>query len=272
MAEESKELKKCSACKCTMLLEPYFSINRKGEYYKTCDKCRERKKKHDQAYYKKNKERVIKRTKDYHEKNRDSILLRRKAEYEKNKVEILRKQAEYNQNNKDIIKIKRKEKYWKNRDENIAKTKEWTDNNKEKVIQWKEENKEKIRETTKIYREKNRDKRNTARRMRKENDPVYKLTCTLRCRLYHAIKKNIKSKPTLELLGCETEFLKQHLENQFTEGMTWENHGEWHVDHIKPCAKFDLSLPEEQQKCFHYTNLQPLWAIDNMKKGDTYEE
>ena len=71
----------------------------------------------------------------------------------------------------------------------------------------------------------------------------------------------------MKLCGCSLEKLKQHLESQFTEGMTWDNKGDWHVDHIKPCASFDLTNPEEQKKCFHYTNLQPLWALDNMKKG-----
>lgn len=61
--------------------------------------------------------------------------------------------------------------------------------------------------------------------------------------------------------------LKKHLEIKFTKGMSWENYGKWHVDHIKPCAKFDLTKESEQRKCFHYTNLQPLWAIDNFKKG-----
>ena len=71
----------------------------------------------------------------------------------------------------------------------------------------------------------------------------------------------------MKLLGCSSEFLRQHLERQFKPGMSWENHGQWHLDHIKPCASFDLSKPEQQRICFNYKNLQPLWAIDNMKKG-----
>ena len=64
--------------------------------------------------------------------------------------------------------------------------------------------------------------------------------------------------------------LKQHLESQFKDGMSWNNHGVkgWHIDHIKPCASFDLTDPEEQKKCFHFSNLQPLWWIDNLKKKD----
>ena len=92
---------------------------------------------------------------------------------------------------------------------------------------------------------------------------------TLRSRLGSALKrKNVKKgSSTLDLTGCELPFLKKYLEDQFTEGMTWENHGLWHVDHIKPCCSFDLQNLEEQQTCFHYTNLQPLWAKDNLSKG-----
>ena len=72
-------------------------------------------------------------------------------------------------------------------------------------------------------------------------------------------------------VGCTSEKLRKHLEEQFENGMTWENIGKWHIDHIKPCAKFDLNLEEEKHKCFHYTNLQPLWAVDNLKKSDTYD-
>jgi hypothetical protein len=74
---------------------------------------------------------------------------------------------------------------------------------------------------------------------------------------------------TFDLLGCNISEAKEHLEKQFKEGMIWENHGThgWHIDHIIPCASFDLTYPEQQKKCFHYTNLQPLWAKENMSKG-----
>jgi len=72
------------------------------------------------------------------------------------------------------------------------------------------------------------------------------------------------------LLGCSISFLKIFLEAKFKEGMTWENHGEWHIDHIKPCASFNLLNDDEQKKCFNYTNLQPLWALENLSKGFKY--
>lgn len=96
----------------------------------------------------------------------------------------------------------------------------------------------------------------------------FRISGNLRNRIYYAIKNNTKFKPTLKLLDCSIEFLKKYLQKQFTLGMNWKNYGKWHIDHIRPCASFDLSKPTEQKKCFHYTNLQPLWAMDNLSKGD----
>jgi hypothetical protein len=90
----------------------------------------------------------------------------------------------------------------------------------------------------------------------------------LRSRLSAALKGKAKAKPTLELLGCDIGLLKLHLQNQFRDGMAWNNHGShWHIDHIKPCASFDLSNPKEQSKCFHYSNLQPLLVSENLRKS-----
>ena len=92
----------------------------------------------------------------------------------------------------------------------------------------------------------------------------------LRSRAYSAIKGKSKSKHTIELLGCSVEELKIHLEKQFVKDMNWQNYGQWHIDHIKPCSSFDLTDPEQQKLCFHYSNLQPLWAKDNIKKSNKY--
>ena len=105
---------------------------------------------------------------------------------------------------------------------------------------------------------------------RKENDPEFKLMKILRSRIGNAISKIKNAKKcarTMELTGCSLDFLKKHIEDQFTDGMTWKNHGILHIDHIRPCASFDLTKDEEQKKCFHYKNLQPLWGADNLEKG-----
>jgi hypothetical protein len=99
--------------------------------------------------------------------------------------------------------------------------------------------------------------------------PQYKLSKKHRCRIWQAIKsKSSWGGQSQELLGCSYAELKAHLESKFTRGMTWGNYGShWHVDHIKPLAAFDLSNPEEVKQATHYTNLQPLEAVLNMKKS-----
>jgi hypothetical protein len=89
---------------------------------------------------------------------------------------------------------------------------------------------------------------------------------SLRTRFYKSITKKAKYNSINKLIGCSITELRQHLEKQFTNGMTWDNYGEWHIDHIKPCSKFNLKLIEDQRECFNYNNLQPLWAKDNLTK------
>jgi hypothetical protein len=81
-----------------------------------------------------------------------------------------------------------------------------------------------------------------------------------------------KAKKTEEYLGCTVAECRAHLESLFLSGMSWDNHGEWHIDHIRPCASFDFNDQEQIKECMHYTNLQPLWAKDNLSKSDTWEE
>ena len=115
-------------------------------------------------------------------------------------------------------------------------------------------------------RQRQRQREDHARRY--YEDLEYKLMHLSRSRVRLALKgRGAKSRKTVQLIGCSIEHLRQHLEAQFTEGMTWENHGEWHIDHIKPCAAFDLTDADQQRECFNYANLQPLWAKDNLSKG-----
>jgi hypothetical protein len=146
---------------------------------------------------------------------------------------------------------------------------------KSKVKDYRQNNKEKYAEQKRNYFSKNKNKINKRlrdyKKERQKKDENYYLTRTLRRRIYMGIKKQFSEKAfkTIDLIGCSIPELKQHLESQFKDGMDWNNYGlkGWHIDHIKPCASFDLTNPEEQKKCFHYTNLQPLWAKDNLKKG-----
>jgi len=100
--------------------------------------------------------------------------------------------------------------------------------------------------------------------------PEHRIVKALRGRIYKALTKGVKSASTLQLLGCSVDELKNHLQSHFISRMAWKNYGKagWDVDHIRSCASFaDLSDPKQQKVCFHYTNLQPLWHLDNFKKG-----
>lgn len=107
-------------------------------------------------------------------------------------------------------------------------------------------------------------------RTRRRVDEGYRLRHNLSTRLWRAARRDgvRKSNRTAALIGCSIDELRACLEKQFKPGMSWENYGPvWHVDHIKPCVSFDLTKPEQQRECFHFSNLQPLFAEDNLKKG-----
>jgi hypothetical protein len=105
-----------------------------------------------------------------------------------------------------------------------------------------------------------------------ENTPQRKISTKCRIRIYDALKdRNVKkTSRSSDLVGCTWKELYMHLESKFAEGMSWENYGVdgWHIDHIIPCAAYDLTLEEEQRKCFNFKNLQPMWERDNLEKGD----
>ena len=144
--------------------------------------------------------------------------------------------------------------------------------------EWSEKNREYLREYHAKWREVNRESLNEYKRhyekTKKDSDPAYKLACYTRTAIYTCLKeKNVdKYKNTFDLLPYSLEELIQHLEFKFQEGMTWDNYGQWHVDHIKPMVSFNIKEPtdKEFQDCWSLNNLQPLWERDNLSKGGRY--
>lgn len=134
-------------------------------------------------------------------------------------------------------------------------------------------NRKKRREYEKKYREKNIDKLKKYQceyvKKRKENDFLYKFKHNVRSNIKHAFKRGknhfTKDAKTEIILGCKIEFFKTYIESLFKKGMTYENHGEWHLDHIIPISS--ATNEEDVIKLCHYTNYQPLWAFDNFSKG-----
>lgn len=114
----------------------------------------------------------------------------------------------------------------------------------------------------------NREKYNSYWTNRKKNDEVFKLVMGMRSRIwkYSTLLNITKKNKTFEIVGCSPQELKEHLEKQFVAGMNWENRTEWHIDHIVPLSS--AKTEEELYKLCHYTNLQPLWAEENLKKSN----
>lgn len=198
---------------------------------------KEKKKQYDKQYRLDNKEIKIKYAKQWRLDNKEYNKQYQKQYYLDNKEKLKQYKKQYNLDNKETINKKKKQYYL---------------NNKEKIKQYHLDNKE---------------KRNLYLKNKLKTDPIYKIILYQRIRMRQVLKGEYKCKSTIELLGCSIEYCWEHLEQQFKPGMTRDNYGLWHVDHILPCASFDISDPEQQKICFHYTNLQPLWAIDNIKKG-----
>jgi hypothetical protein len=179
--------------------------------------------------------------KEYLIKNRDKILKQQKEYRLKNKKKLLQQMKEYKIKNKEYIREYNKK--------------------------YKIEKKEEIKNYNKQYRNKNPD---IIKKCKKRFKEKYRLAENLRQRIRKALKNKTKFNKSMDLIGCDIITLKKHLESQFKNGMNWENYGQfgWHIDHIKPCASFNLIDPEQQKICFHYTNLQPLWWDENIRKKD----
>lgn len=131
-----------------------------------------------------------------------------------------------------------------------------------------EENRESILSKKKEYGLNNRNRINNYLRERKQKDPLFKMKHNLRSRTYYAFKNKGYSKKTRtkEMLGVDWEIAKKHIERQFKKGMTWDNYGKWHIDHIIPLASADTE--ERIKQLCHYSNLQPMWADENLSKAD----
>ena len=216
--EIKQQLQKCSCCKSTMLLETYFSKNRRGLYYKTCNTCRIRTTRNMKKHYEQNKEKIIERNtkwaKDNPEKRKD----------------VANKYARAN-----VVKKSEYMRTYKAADRHKCEHK--TQRNRCRIC-----------------------------------DAGGHLRHIVGGHVFNALKSN-KSKHTIEYLGCDIATFRTHIEATFKVGMTWENYGEWQIDHIVPIKYVeDGEIPtiEEVAERLHYKNTQALWAKENMAKSNRF--
>jgi hypothetical protein len=203
--------------------------------------------------------------------------------YLKNKKRLGDKRKQDRINNPEKYKEFNKKYYLKNKKTICKRTKEYRLKNlehlKQKAKEWRKKNKVylKIEKRKEYLKNKNQYllRSKLSRQRRYNKDIQFTLTTKIRRRIHMAIRKQFTSKAykTRELLGCDYISFKKYFSSLFKKGMNWNkfNKGEIHIDHIRPCSSFDLTKSEEQRKCFHYTNTQPLWAKENLSKGAKLE-
>ena len=225
--------KKCNVCGEIKDITEFRYRKKYDRYEYRCKKCENIS---NEIYRQKHKERDKEKNREY-ERLRCQTPERKaskKRTYKKYRSEILEKAKKYRKENKEFL---------------AEQNKRWVKNNKQAKREY----------MNKYWSE------------RRKEDKNFRLSLSLRDKLSKILKqKNIKKTiKTFDLIGCSIVDLRIHFEKQFQTGMTWENHGYygWHIDHIRPISSFDLTDPEQQKLCFHYSNLQPLWAKDNLKKA-----
>lgn len=236
-----------NSCKhCVKMTRNGETILNLSDDMRKCKKCLEIKHMNRFGFREKKRRNVCKKCcakykKDWAVKNHDKIKNSRIKHQQK--LDVKKYMKDYRENNKDKINFQKRM---------------WAKNNPEKILK---------------SRIKNKSKRNKWLKFRLRNDINFKLSVYLRNRLNSALRGNIKNGSSVKDIGCSLEEFKIYLESKFKPGMTWKNWSRsgWHIDHIRPLSSFDLTNREHFLEACHYTNLQPLWAVDNLKKGAKYE-
>jgi hypothetical protein len=249
------QTKICSKCKIEKDISEFHKCSKtKNGFRSKCKLCIN---KESRDYSKNNRDIRNKIQKEWRVKNQEKIKNYRKKYYDENPDNFIKISAEYRKKNPEKVKKQLKEYYLKNLEYHKNRQKLWADKNKEH-----KKNKKKL------WNKNNREHINKYNQEKNQNDIIFNLIRKCRSRLQQFLKtKNMSKKnKTFEIIGCSPQELKEHLEKQFVEGMTWNNRNEWHIDHIIPLSSGKNE--EEIHKLCYYTNLQPLWVSDNLKKSN----
>jgi len=243
MAKEIKT-KVCSKCKLELEFSCFYKNSRyKFGFISICKKCH---KERQRAYCEANPEKISERDRAYRKANPEKVRERNRAYRKANHEKVREYQLNYYIENFEKIS-ERHRAYRKANPEKIRET----------LRAWHKRNLEKVREASRAWKKKER-----------KNNPIY----VLKNRITHSIRESLKRKKytkksrTHKILGCDYETFAAHLEAQFVDGMNWDNRDKWHIDHIIPIAS--AKTEEDVLRLNHYSNLQPLWAKDNLLKRD----
>jgi hypothetical protein len=238
--------KVCTMCQEEKILEDFTfdKGNKKDGRRASCKECCRKK---NAEYIKANPDKKLESDRKSYEKLKEKKLAQKKEYYLKKKEEILLKRKEYHSNNKEKISIKNKE--------------------------YRAANLEHLKEHNREYQRKYAKILSAKRKQLVNSTPLRQFKERIRCLVknsFYRLKHN-KTKRVSEVIGADWEIVKEHFVSQFKDGMTWEAFiaGEIHVDHIQPLAS--AKTEEELIALCHYTNLQPLWCLDNLSKGATFE-
>ncbi len=230
-------MKLCRKCKIEKdLSEFYINKSSKDGYYNSCKSCE------------------VERSLSYYNENREKQLENKKQRYYNNHEVNLQKKRDYDEKNREIVNKKARERYY----DNLEYAKEYYKNNKELIL---ERNKKWIENNKEYFKQLN--SKNTIKWLN-ENPHVV----VWRQMLYRTINRFglKKENKTVVLLGYSAIELKEHIESLFEDGMSWDNWGEWHIDHIYPLSRFDKETPISEVNSL--SNLRPIWATENLKKGN----
>lgn len=232
--------KTCSKCGETKELSE-FSRDKscKDGLQRRCRACQA-------AWYLDNRKKVSESRRAYYEANKEAYAERARRNREDNKEAYAERDREYAESNRERISERKRLYYLDNRDEILDRCREYRLRNRGECA----------------------ERQRSYRRARYQGDPAYAMVARLRSRLRDALNGKAKPTSTMELVGCSAEKLCAWIEMHFAEGMTWENRGKWHIDHIRPVASFE---DPADPACWHWSNLQPLWAEDNLRKGDSFD-
>lgn len=212
-------------------------------------------------------------TKEYHrayrEKNREKHMANSRVYYSKHQKELVAYRRKYVEENKELLREANLKIYVRDREGILEKKREYYFRNKDRIQRYKESTREHAKAVRKTRDKKNRKILSAKEALKLRTNIQFRLSKRLRIRLYYYLKSG-KAGSAVRDLGCSLEELKSHLESLWELEMSWDNWSfkGWHIDHIKPLSSFDLTDREQFLEAVHFTNLQPLWARDNMSKGN----